>query len=418
MLVSHKKDRDSIPDIVFQGEVIKNVSSHKHLGVFISSDLKWNNRIEYLCERASKKLSMLKSLKFTLDRKSLEIIYVSFIRPSLEYVNTLWAGGYEKDLTKSSSLEVKAIHSVTGATSGSNIANLYRDTGWVPLHDRQDIHSLCLLYKLFRGEGSYLRDILPPEVGERTDYRYPLRNTNDADIPFTRLDIFKRSFFPHTLSLWNQLDLETQKSHFLSVFKEGITKKPDKLEYFCHSCDRWAGIHHARIRIGCSKLKSHLYNDLHVIEEKSWQCGHRSEDLFYFFFECPHYVALWNNLFTSVAQHTDCSLQTLLFGDPKLNHKQNCDIFDVVQHFITLSKCFDWSTLCGVLLHSTPPPSTAPPHLPLPHSKQAEPMTSEIFCQLSRNKYCLNQIAIGFVTACPLKIFPFVQQAGVSSVCS
>ena len=65
----------SIPEIVFQGEVIKNVSSHKHLGVFISSDRKWNNHIEYLCERASKKLSMLKSLKFSLDWKSLETIF-------------------------------------------------------------------------------------------------------------------------------------------------------------------------------------------------------------------------------------------------------------------------------------------------------------------------------------------------------
>ena len=330
-LVSNKKDRDSIPDIVFQGEVIKNVSSHKHLGVFISSDLKWNNHIEYLCERASKKLSMLKSLKFTLDRKSLETIYVSFIRPSLEYANTLWAGAYDKDLTKLDSLEVEAMRSVTGATAGSNIANLYKDTGWVPLLDRRDIHSLCLLYKLFRGEGpSYLRDLLPPEVGERTDYRYPLRNMNDADIPFTRLDIFKWSYFPSTLSLWNKLDLETRKSHSLYAFREGITPKPDKFEYFCHSGDRWAGIHHARIRIGCSKLKSHLHNNLHVIEEESCQCGHRSEDPFHFFFECPRYVALRNNLFTSVAQHTDCSLQTLLFGDPELNHRQNCDIFDAV----------------------------------------------------------------------------------------
>ena len=142
------------------------------------------------------------------------------------------------------------MRSVTGATSGSNIANLYKDTGWVPLHDRRDIHSLCLLYKLFRGEGpSYLRDLLPPEVGERTDYRYPIRNMNDADIPFTRLDIFKRSFFPRMLSLWYQLDLETRKSHLLSAFKEGITPKLDKFEYFGHSCDRWAGIHPARIRI-------------------------------------------------------------------------------------------------------------------------------------------------------------------------
>ena len=93
--------------------------------------------------------------------------------------------------------------------------------------------------------------------------------------------------------------------------------------------------------MGCSKLKSHLHNNLHVTEEESCQCGHRSEDPFHFFFECPRYVALRNNLFMSVAQHTDCSLQTLLFGDPELNHKQNCDILDVVQHFITLSKRFD-----------------------------------------------------------------------------
>ena len=211
MLVSNKKERDSIPEIVFQGEVIENVSSHKHLGVFISSDLKWNNHIKHLCESASKKLSMLKSLKFSLDMKSLETIYDSFIRPSLEYANTLWAGAYEKDLTKLNSLEVEAMCSVAGATSGSNIANLYMDTGWGPLHDRRVIHSLCLVYKLFRGEGpSYLSYLLPSQVGERTDYyKYPLRNTNDADIPFTLLDIFKRSFFPRMLSLWNKPYLET-----------------------------------------------------------------------------------------------------------------------------------------------------------------------------------------------------------------
>ena len=40
------------------------------------------------------------------------------------------------------------------------------------------------------------------------------------------------SHFSCTLSLWNQLDLETRKSHLVSVFKEGITPKPDKFEHF------------------------------------------------------------------------------------------------------------------------------------------------------------------------------------------
>ena len=80
-----------------------------------------------------KNLSMLKSLKFTLDRKSLEAIHVSFIRPALEYTNILWAGAYEKDLTKLNIFEFETMRSVTDATSGSIIANLYKDTaaGWV-----------------------------------------------------------------------------------------------------------------------------------------------------------------------------------------------------------------------------------------------------------------------------------------------
>ena len=90
-------------------------------------------------------------------------------------------------------------------------------------------------------------------------------------------------------------------------------------------------------------------------------------------------VALRNNLFTSVAQHTDYSLQTPLFGDPKQNHKLNCDIFDAMQCFITLLKRFDWSpyVVSYITMPPPPPPPTSPP-FPRPHSKQAEPMTSEI----------------------------------------
>ena len=45
-------------------------------------------------------------------------------------------------------------------------------------------------------------------------------------------------------------------------------------------------------------------------------------------------------IFSCVAQHTGYSIKTLLFGDPKLNHKQNYDIFEAVQYFITLFKTF------------------------------------------------------------------------------
>ena len=60
---------------------INEVSSHKHLGIFLSNDGTWHEHINYITPKAWIRLSVMLKLKFILDRKSLEIIYTSFIRP-------------------------------------------------------------------------------------------------------------------------------------------------------------------------------------------------------------------------------------------------------------------------------------------------------------------------------------------------
>ena len=44
----------------------------------------WQSHTEYMKAKAWKKL------KFELDRKALETIYLSFIRPILEYADIVW----------------------------------------------------------------------------------------------------------------------------------------------------------------------------------------------------------------------------------------------------------------------------------------------------------------------------------------
>ena len=139
--------------------------------MYLSSDLKWSKHINYLCDSACKKLCALKRLKFTLDRKTLETIYFSFIRPSLEYASVLWAGTYENDIKKLKAVEQEAMRCVTGATARSSIAKLNEDLGWVSLSDRRDTHCLVFFYKLFMGIGpDYLTRLIPQTVGERTQY--------------------------------------------------------------------------------------------------------------------------------------------------------------------------------------------------------------------------------------------------------
>jgi hypothetical protein len=58
-----------------------------------SSDGKWRGHIDYMLSKASKQLCVLRKLKFILKRGILEKIYLTFIRPLLEYSCELYSVG-------------------------------------------------------------------------------------------------------------------------------------------------------------------------------------------------------------------------------------------------------------------------------------------------------------------------------------
>lgn len=77
--------------IKMDGHILNEVSEHKHLGVYITRNLDMSKHLMYLRNSVKKKLDMLRQLKFKLNRRSLEIIYMSFIRPNLEYGDVLFS---------------------------------------------------------------------------------------------------------------------------------------------------------------------------------------------------------------------------------------------------------------------------------------------------------------------------------------
>ena len=69
-------------------------------------------------------------IKFRLDRKSLETIYIAFITSLIEYGDVIWDNLtlYEKqELDK---IQNEAARIATGATRLVSIAILYKEIGW------------------------------------------------------------------------------------------------------------------------------------------------------------------------------------------------------------------------------------------------------------------------------------------------
>ena len=117
------------------------------LGLYFSNDGSWYTHITYINENAWNRINIMRKLKFQLDRKTLEIIYTSFIRPILEYGNEIWDNctQYEKDDLEK--MQTEAARIATGTTKLVSIENVYSEIGWDTLEARRK-KKLTLFYKM------------------------------------------------------------------------------------------------------------------------------------------------------------------------------------------------------------------------------------------------------------------------------
>ena len=78
-------------NFTFNGNNIPITMSHKHLGVTLSSDAKWNNNIENIILSVSRHLGILQKLKYRLSRQNLEKTVLSIYPPN--FLICLWNMG-------------------------------------------------------------------------------------------------------------------------------------------------------------------------------------------------------------------------------------------------------------------------------------------------------------------------------------
>ena len=92
----------------------------KWSGLTLSSNLSWRAHIFKIYQKASKKLNLLKPLKYNLSRYTLEVLFKSLVRSSLEYANVVSDGCSESDNNLLESLQIEGARVVTGALKGTN----------------------------------------------------------------------------------------------------------------------------------------------------------------------------------------------------------------------------------------------------------------------------------------------------------
>ena len=221
MTFSVKRIKPFHPDLFYGDKKIIEVAQHTHLGVVLCNNLSWRAHIFKIYEKASKRLNILKGIKYTVDRTTLRKLYKSLVHPLMEYADVLWDGRTESESDLLEHAQYEAAKIVTGAMKGTNKHRLMQELGWEDLKTRRAIHKLLLYFKIVNNFcPSYLVDLLPLQVSERTTYS--LRTASNYSLLASRTERFKRSFFPSTTILWNDISFDIRCLESIGSFKKAL----------------------------------------------------------------------------------------------------------------------------------------------------------------------------------------------------
>lgn len=334
LVISRKRNPSTHRSLQMLAQTIPEVNEHKHLGIFLSKDCKWHSHINYIVDKAWKRVNIMRKLKFSLDRLSLETIYISFIRPILEYADVVWSNCSKFELDQLDSIQNECARIASGATKLISIESLHKEISWETLSDRRYQHRLILFYKM---KSNLTPDYLSSLVPASGDTRYILRNSENVNGVNARTTLYYNSFLPSAVRDWNLLSSDIRNSETLSIFKSKLKANKRCTPSYYYKGNRKLQVLHTRLRTNCSALNYHLFLK-NISSSPLCQCG-QLETTYHYFFECSFFNVSRQNLLHNLRDF-HITLETLLFGNQALSDHDNMTIFLQVHSYIHDSKRF------------------------------------------------------------------------------
>ena len=196
MVICFRRDRtfvDSLPYIYMNGNYIERVSQAKVLGVTILSDLSWNAHVDEIISKARKRVYMIYQLKRAgINQNDLIRIYISVIRPVVEYACPVWHTNLPKYL--SDNIEIIKKRCLKTIFPGYQYENILQMVNLPTLHRRRD--ELCKVYfAKMKSNDHKLNALLP----NGRSVPYSLRLCNKLPIPRAKTNRYKNSLIPWCL---------------------------------------------------------------------------------------------------------------------------------------------------------------------------------------------------------------------------
>jgi hypothetical protein len=210
-------------EIYYEGSTLEQVSCAKLLGIYIDSNLMWNEQYNYVCKKTSQKIGVLKKLRPIVDDYIMKTVYNSIVLPHMEYACIIWGRcSNQNNVNRVCKLQKRAARIILRCRVREvSSIELYRRMRWMPFNERVTFKRCILMYKVMNDMvPAYLQCFRP--VSHRHNTRSSARGQlycNKASLKY-----YTRSFRYEGARLWNDLDYDVQHTNSVHQFKSKYVK--------------------------------------------------------------------------------------------------------------------------------------------------------------------------------------------------
>ena len=203
----------------FGTEVLSPSDGEKLLGIFIDSNLTFENHISRLCEKASQKIHALSRILPFIDFHKKRTLMKAFIMSQFNYCPLIWMMHSRKIENFINRIHERALRLVYGDKNASFEELLERDSS-VSIHQR---NLQCLAIEMFK----ILKGFAPTIMNELFEYKepcsYDIRNRSE----FKRTNVRTVTYGENSIShlgpkIWDLVPAEMKSLDSLSQFKNAI----------------------------------------------------------------------------------------------------------------------------------------------------------------------------------------------------
>ena len=196
----------------------KSVTSF--LGVLIDNRLTWKQHIQFISNKISKSIALLRLLRYKFPKRILKMIYMSLVYSYINYCNLIWGSAYKSVLEPLHILQKKAIRIVNNSNYLDHTESIFKSLELLNIYKVFKLNCVLFAYKCLKAE-------LYPDFKRRimknsSVHTYETRISDLYRPPSERLNLVQKSYLYQSVILWNSLGLDIKKYNAIITFKKKI----------------------------------------------------------------------------------------------------------------------------------------------------------------------------------------------------